>query len=215
MKKRCLIVSMLAVVGVVLATLLIVYRNRIIHFKEFDRCSDLIEYTEDIIPNGFTLYDIEETEDGILITYKYNDSVRTEGVSAITQYSNTIRNRINDYLEMNEDFYYFDSKIEVRFVFAGKGSSDPAENSVHFMNYSNETIYDSLCVIKPIKDSKISEISMTENIHEISEFYIQVDDFTFFENNPQLKYCKLRCDNPEEAEKKIKSLCPDCVVEWM
>lgn len=186
--------------AIVIALLLIIVLlnfNTIIDLPQSFRCRDIVNEIEDI---GAEVDRVRYSKEEDCI------SIKVEAISLSCM--DLARQRVNEYLEKNEDFYYRSSGFVLSYL-EGDECIEVSKSE-----YSGK-------LSRYVINIEYIDIGDLGELYDVTELYsseIEINaesDFTFFENNPQLKYCKLRCDNPEEAEKKIKSLCPDCVVEWM
>jgi len=194
-RKNLKIIS--AIVIALLLVIVLFNFNTIIDLPQSFRCRDIVNEIEDI---GAEVDRVRYTKEEDCI------SIKVEAISLSCM--DLARQRVNEYLEKNEDFYYRSSGFVLSYL-EGDECIEVSKSE-----YSGK-------LSRYVINSEYIDIGDLGELYDVTELYsseIEINaesDFTFFENNPQLKYCKLRCDNPEEAEKKIKSLCPDCVVEWM
>lgn len=197
MKKHRNIKIIIILSVALLLVIVLLNFNAIIDLPQSFRCRDIVNEIEDV---GAEVDRVRYAEEEDCI------SIEVEAISLACM--DLARQRVNEYLETNEDFYYHSSGIVLSYL------EEDECIEVSKSEYSDK-------LSRYVINSEYIDIGDLGELYDVTELYsseieINVDsDFTFFENNPQLKYCKLRCDNPEEAEKKIKSLCPDCVVEWV
>ena len=219
--KKAFIFTLIVLLAVVGAVWFFRYKNSYMNSDTYKHCEELIELIDEV-KSPYCKFELDEVfvEDGVLrIEYEYrakSDNLsNAEKINAFNQ----IRTEVNNYLLQNEDFYYRDNPILLQFD-TPHGNDDDAHYKFIFANYndySNETtttLGDVRTFIGTIT-SDLQGVYGLRSMETVVSSPVTVDSYFVFENNPQLKYCKLRCDNPEEAEKKIKSLCPNCVVEWM
>lgn len=215
--KKYLITSFIilcVIIGVIL-----VYKNRNIIFKSnaYNHCEELIKLI-DKIESPYCKFKFDEiyVADGVL-RIEYDYETKSDEISDAEKINafNQIRTEVNNYLLQNEDFYYLDKPILLEFD-TSHGNDDDAYYKLSFSNYNDysDEITTTLDDVRTFVDTKTSDLQGVyglRSLETIVSSYVKVDSYLVFENNPNLKYCKIDFENDEDKA-TIEKLLLECEI---
>lgn len=185
--------------AVVLLVLFLFNLNFFLHLPEYFRCRKLINQLKN--NEGVSVkkiyYDKEQNTLFFDIIVSGNDELFVQNLDRA-------RNTVENYLADNSDFYYIDNKICLHYK-DGAGNSFTVSTSDYSGKLSRFSFY--------ISSLSLSDLS---SLYDVTDIYGQVindGDYTFFDNNPDLRVCKISFRASEEELRIIQELCPNCEID--
>ncbi len=220
-KRKKVVIFLIAIIFCIISCTAFYYRNRIRHYDEFKKCKEIVkiidEYDDSI--TQIKLKDITFSNNVLTINCTYARPVAVSKQQMMSAFI-ALRAQINDYLINDEEFYYSNKAIKLHFADNNNGSDDLVYHEFNFTNYiiakssnASEIISPTLDVLYPLAGIPTDAVSDMYGMKYIGGVGLYLTTFDFFENNPQLIYCRVNSDDPEEDKEKIQEICTMCEID--